>query len=236
MSTLKAACSSPLLLFALALASSAALAANSPNLGKPVTENDIKAWDITILPDGTGLPPGSGTAAQGAKLFDDKGCSICHGKDARGGKSNELIGNPSLTEPGIDANKTIANFWGQASTLFDYIRRAMPWPTPHTLYRRRGLRAVRLSARRQQHHSARRADERADPAQGEDAEPRQLHHQVPGPDLARHRAALARTGTPIGAYDILIAAQARRRGATLVTANEQEFARVSGLQTENWTR
>jgi len=131
MSTLKLLASSAALVFV--LASSAALAANTPNLGKPVTENDIKAWDITILPDGTGLPPGSGTAAQGAKLFDDKGCSICHGKDARGGKSNELIGNPSLTEPGIDANKTIANFWGQASTLFDYIRRAMPWPTPHTL-------------------------------------------------------------------------------------------------------
>lgn len=119
--------------FIFALASSAALAANTPNLGKPVTENDIKAWDITVLPDGTGLPPGSGTAAQGAKLFDDKGCSICHGKDARGGQSNMLIGNPSLVAGGIDANKTIANFWGQATTLFDYIRRAMPWPTPHTL-------------------------------------------------------------------------------------------------------
>ena len=118
----------------LTLASSAALAAgNSPNLGKPVTENDIKAWDITILPDGTGLPAGSGTAAQGAKLFDDKGCSLCHGKNAAGGIANELIGNPSLVAAGIDANKTIANFWGQATTLFDYIRRAMPWPTPHTL-------------------------------------------------------------------------------------------------------
>lgn len=115
------------------LASPAAFAANTPNLGKPVTENDIKAWDITVLPDGTGLPPGSGTAAQGAKLFDDKGCSLCHGKDAKGGKSNMLIGNPSLTAGGISSNKTIANFWGQSTTLFDYIRRGMPWPTPHTL-------------------------------------------------------------------------------------------------------
>jgi S-disulfanyl-L-cysteine oxidoreductase SoxD len=116
----------------LALTPAAALA-DSPHLGKPVTENHIKAWDITILPDGTGLPPGSGTAAQGAKLFDDKGCSACHGQDARGGIANMLIGSPSLTAPGISANKTIANFWGQATTLFDYIRRAMPWPTPHTL-------------------------------------------------------------------------------------------------------
>jgi S-disulfanyl-L-cysteine oxidoreductase SoxD len=121
------------LLCTLALACSAAFAAETPNLGKPVTENDIKAWDITVLPDGTGLPSGSGTAAQGAKLFDDKGCSLCHGKNAAGGIANELIGNPSLVEGGINANKTIANFWGQATTLFDYIRRAMPWPTPHTL-------------------------------------------------------------------------------------------------------
>ena len=49
------------------------------------------------------------------------------------------------------------------------------------------------------------------------------------------RAALARAGTPIGPYDVLIAAQARRRGAILVTANKNEFARVPGLQTQDWT-
>jgi len=110
-----------------------ARAADSPHLGKPVSETDIKAWDITILPDGTGLPPGNGTAAQGAKLFDEKSCSACHGKDAKGGIANMLIGSPSLVAQGISANKTIANFWGQPTTLFDYIRRAMPWPMPHTL-------------------------------------------------------------------------------------------------------
>jgi cytochrome c len=113
--------------------SSAALAADTPGLGKPIAESDIKAWSVTILPDGTNLPPGSGTAAQGAKLFVDKGCAQCHGDGARGGISNMLIGSPSLTAGGISANKTIANFWGQPTTLFDYIRRAMPWPTPHTL-------------------------------------------------------------------------------------------------------
>jgi cytochrome c len=120
------------LLAGLALGS-AAYAANSPGLGKPVTEADIKAWDVTVLPDGTGLPPGSGTAEQGAKLFVAKGCNQCHGDGAKGGRANMLIGSPSLTEPGISANKTIANFWGQPTTLFDYIRRAMPWPTPETL-------------------------------------------------------------------------------------------------------
>jgi S-disulfanyl-L-cysteine oxidoreductase SoxD len=116
-----------------AAAAYAAHAADTPGLGKPIGESDVKAWDMTILPDGNNLPPGSGTAAQGAKVFVDHGCNQCHGDGAKGGKANMLVGSPSLTEPGIVANKTIANFWGQSSTLFDYIRRAMPWPTPRTL-------------------------------------------------------------------------------------------------------
>jgi S-disulfanyl-L-cysteine oxidoreductase SoxD len=114
-------------------AAPAAYAADSPGLGKPISEADIKAWDMTILPNGNNLPPGSGTAEQGAKVFVDHGCNQCHGDGGKGGRSNMLVGSPSLTEPGISANKTIANFWGQSSTLFDYIRRAMPWPTPRTL-------------------------------------------------------------------------------------------------------
>jgi S-disulfanyl-L-cysteine oxidoreductase SoxD len=110
-----------------------AIAADTPHLGKPVSAADLKAWNITILPDGTGLPAGSGVAADGAKLFDTKGCSLCHGQGGKGGIANMLVGSPSLTAPGISANKTIANFWGQPTTLFDYIRRAMPWPTPRTL-------------------------------------------------------------------------------------------------------
>jgi cytochrome c len=108
-------------------------AADAPHLGKPVSEADVKAWNVTILRDGAGLPPGSGTATEGAKLFDTKGCSACHGQNGKGGIANMLVGSPSLIEPGISANKTIANFWGQPTTLFDYIRRAMPWPTPRTL-------------------------------------------------------------------------------------------------------
>ena len=104
-----------------------------PHLGKPVGEADIKAWDISVLPDGSNLPPGSGTPAEGAKLYVDKGCNQCHGDNGKGGPSNVLVGNPSLTADGITSNKTIANFWAYPTTLFDYIRRAMPWPTPHTL-------------------------------------------------------------------------------------------------------
>ena len=127
-------CNLPALVaFAAVAFGAAAYAADSPHLGQPVSEADLKAWDISILADGTNLPLGSGTPAQGEKLFVDKGCNQCHGDGGRGGASNMLVGSPSLTAPGISANKTIANFWGQPSTLFDYIRRAMPWPTPHTL-------------------------------------------------------------------------------------------------------
>jgi len=120
-------------LFAALAFTAAAHAGDSPGLGKPIAPSDLKAWDIFILPDGTGLPPGSGTAAQGEKLFAEKGCALCHGEGGKGGTANMLVGSPSLTAPGITANKTIANFWGQSSTLFDYIRRAMPWPSPGSL-------------------------------------------------------------------------------------------------------
>jgi mono/diheme cytochrome c family protein len=126
-------------LMALGLASSAALAADknglgqSPGLGQPITEGDIKAWDITVLPDGTNLPPGSGTSAQGAKLFVDKGCIACHGEGGKGGKNGPLISDLPLEGRGIEAYKTIKNFWANSTTLFDYIRRAMPWPSPRTL-------------------------------------------------------------------------------------------------------
>ncbi len=171
------------LLVALAFASAAAFAADAPHLGKPVSEADIKAWDISVLPDGSNLPPGSGTAAEGARLYVDKGCNQCHGDNGKGGPSNVLVGNPSLTVDGITSNKTIANFWAYPTTLFDYIRRAMPWPTPHTLTDNEVYAICAYLLRGQQSDSARPGDECADLAQGEDAEPRQLHHQVPGSDL-----------------------------------------------------
>ena len=119
------------LLLTLAAAPSG-LAADTPGLGKPITEADIKGWDITILPDGTNLPPGSGTSAQGAMIFAQK-CAGCHGEGAKGGSSRTLVGAPSLTEAGIEAEKTIGNFWADPTTLFDYIRRAMPLPQSKSL-------------------------------------------------------------------------------------------------------
>jgi mono/diheme cytochrome c family protein len=106
----------------------------SPKLGKPIAEADIKAWDIAVLPDGTNLPPGSGTFAQGAKLYAEK-CALCHAEGGKGGVApgaGPLVGGAPLTN-GIDTPKTIANYYAYATTVFDYIRRAMPFNAPRSL-------------------------------------------------------------------------------------------------------
>jgi mono/diheme cytochrome c family protein len=108
--------------------------AQSPGLGKPLTEADIKQWDIAVLPDGTNLPPGSGTPAKGAKIFAEK-CSACHGDAAKGGVAPfypALVGGQPLTN-GIDTVKTIANYYAYPTTIFDYTRRAMPYNMPRSL-------------------------------------------------------------------------------------------------------
>jgi S-disulfanyl-L-cysteine oxidoreductase SoxD len=122
-------------LAALALLISAVPAfAQNTGLGKPITEQDIKQWDITILPDGTNLPPGSGTPQEGAKIYAEK-CSACHGDEGKGGVSPAfpaLVGGGPLSA-GIDATKTIANYYAYATTIFDYIRRGMPYNMPRSL-------------------------------------------------------------------------------------------------------
>jgi cytochrome c len=105
--------------------------AESPHLGRPISQADLAAWDINILPDGKNLPPGRGTAADGAKIFAEK-CALCHGENGRGGHAARLVGGPpkASLEPG---SKTIPNYWPYATTLFDLIRRAMPFTQPRTL-------------------------------------------------------------------------------------------------------
>lgn len=137
MSTFKALSLAVVLAFG--LGAGASLAADEtnglgarPNLGEKITEADIKAWDITVLPDGTNLPPGSGTYAGGVKVIAEK-CASCHGEGGKGGKNAALIDDKPLPPGQIEAGKTIKNFWANSTTLFDYIRRAMPWNTPRTL-------------------------------------------------------------------------------------------------------
>ena len=120
-----------LLAVSLAVTSSVgASAADSPRLGKPISPADIAPWDITIMPDGAGLPPGSGTPAQGAPIFQQK-CSACHGENGKGGVAAAVTAGPSRAS--LDGGKTIANFWPYATTIFDFVRRAMPYNAPHSL-------------------------------------------------------------------------------------------------------
>jgi len=117
---------------ALALAFSAGEAlAQGPNLGTAISPADIAAWDINIRPDGSGLPPGSGTPAQGAPIYAQK-CAACHGANGKGGINAALVGGQPLAT-GIETTKTITNFWPYPTTLFDFTRRAMPFPKPRTL-------------------------------------------------------------------------------------------------------
>jgi cytochrome c len=114
---------------ALAIGTGAALA-ETPRLGKPISQADLAEWDINILPDGSNLPPGSGQAAGGAKIFAEK-CTLCHGDHGQGGRAARLIGGPPKAS--LDGGKTIANYWPYATTLFDFIRRAMPFTQPRSL-------------------------------------------------------------------------------------------------------
>jgi len=109
-----------------ALVAAAAVAADGPGLGKPVSEADLALWDISVGPDGKNLPPGSGTPTQGAAIFAQK-CEACHGKDGIGG-SNAMLANP----PG-KSDRTMALYVPNATTVFDFTRRAMPWPQPKSL-------------------------------------------------------------------------------------------------------
>jgi cytochrome c len=106
--------------------------ADGPNLGQPISQADLAPWDLTIMPDGSGLPPGSGTPAQGKPLFADN-CALCHGDEGKGGVAEAVVVNnpPPLSGPG--SVKSIGNFWPAATTIFDFIRRAMPYTQPHSL-------------------------------------------------------------------------------------------------------
>jgi mono/diheme cytochrome c family protein len=107
-------------------------AADEPHFGKPVTGADIAAWDISIGPDGAGLPPGKGTVAQGETVFAAK-CQACHGEKGTGGPNDRLVGGAGTIAPDKAPVKTVGSYWPYATTLFDYVRRAMPWDRPKSL-------------------------------------------------------------------------------------------------------
>jgi mono/diheme cytochrome c family protein len=115
------------------------------SFGTPATVADIAAFDIDIMADGRGLPPGSGTYAEGEELFAD-GCAYCHGENLEGGDGKALA---EILEPPVRAGprliggrgtlttekfvKTVESYWPYSTTLYDFIRRAMPITDPGSL-------------------------------------------------------------------------------------------------------
>jgi cytochrome c len=118
------------------------------SFGRTPTANEIKAWDVDALPDGTGLPEGEGSVEDGDELFDEQ-CSICHGDFGGGGNGYPQLagGNQAKDKNGIvktlknqrvygdtDAPKrTVGTYWPVATTLFTYIRDSMPYAHPKSL-------------------------------------------------------------------------------------------------------
>lgn len=104
--------------------------------GRAATSEDIAAWDIDVMSDGIGLPPGSGTVAHGADIYGAK-CASCHGPDGEGGAEIGLVGRqpndsfPFAEDPA--APRRIGSYWPYAPTLFDYVRRSMPFDQPGSL-------------------------------------------------------------------------------------------------------
>ena len=100
-------------------------------VGRAPTADEVEAWSITIFPDGSGLPEGSGTAAVGREVYARR-CSECHGATGRGGESSALVGGQgSLT--GAKPLKTVGSYWPYATTLWDYVNRTMPFHNPGIL-------------------------------------------------------------------------------------------------------
>ena len=106
-------------------------AVEGPNLGRPATQAEIAAWDISILPDGSGLPSGRGTSARGTAVYAEK-CQSCHGEKGAGQPNDRLVGGHG-TLASKSPVRTVGSYWPYSTTVFDYVRRAMPYTNPRTL-------------------------------------------------------------------------------------------------------
>jgi cytochrome c len=106
------------------------------NIGQPASAEDIAEKDIDVMPDGRGLPAGSGSVEDGEAVYLSS-CAHCHGEGGQGGPFAALAGGLTSTPKSMAENpktlRTVGNYWPYATTLFDYIRRAMPFERPGSL-------------------------------------------------------------------------------------------------------
>jgi mono/diheme cytochrome c family protein len=100
-------------------------------IGQPASESQVRLWNIDIAPSGEGLPPGRGTARQGAVIYAKK-CASCHGPTGVEGPNDRLVGGQDSLQS-QEPVKTVGSYWPYATTLYDYINRAMPFTAPQSL-------------------------------------------------------------------------------------------------------
>ena len=161
-----------------------ALAADGPRLGQPISPSDLAPWDISVGADGVGLPPGRGTAAQGEAVYVSK-CQACHGEKGAGRPNDALVGGQGTLASDRPPVKTVGSYWPYATTLFDYVRRAMPWNETKSMSNDE-LYAVSAYILHLNGVIARRRRARCPvAAQGEDAESRRVHSVPAGKSVAR---------------------------------------------------
>ena len=119
-------------LMAVLLAVAAGNAPGNHGIGRPATAEEVRARDITVLPSGAGLPPGKGTARDGRRAYETR-CGVCHGARGEGQGDYPPIAGGRGTLATDQALPTVGAYWPYATTVWDYIRRGMPYDHPGTL-------------------------------------------------------------------------------------------------------
>jgi len=104
---------------------------DAPAFGRVPTPAEVASWNIDVTPDGAGLPPGSGTVARGLEVYVAS-CQGCHGEGGQGGFRDRLAGGIGSLATAMPV-KTVGSYWPYATTVFDYLRRAMPYQAPQSL-------------------------------------------------------------------------------------------------------
>jgi S-disulfanyl-L-cysteine oxidoreductase SoxD len=119
------------LLLTLMLVAGSAPAGQDYGIGHVATPAEISGWDIDVAPNGAGLPSGAGSVGEGKAIFAEK-CAACHGERGQGGPMDRLAGGAGTISTAKPV-RTVGSYWPYATTLFDFIRRAMPFDAPQSL-------------------------------------------------------------------------------------------------------
>jgi S-disulfanyl-L-cysteine oxidoreductase SoxD len=113
------------------IGSGSAVAEDGFGIGRTATAEEIAGWDIDVSPDGKGLPPGRGGVTEGKAVYAGK-CAVCHGDMGQGKPMDQLVGGQGTID-GAKPVKTVGSYWPYATTLYDFIHRAMPFNAPQSL-------------------------------------------------------------------------------------------------------